>query len=188
MVEFDEVSSVVPKQGFKVPDTRDTSNVVNEKTINFVESRSQVKDFVEENSMKDTRTSLACINEENFILEEFAIQRVALVPHHRIEGAIVISMTITVAPKNEDSQEREFRPTLPVLSLEQRCGMMVRDMYLTLEAFGAQLDLKVRSCSKSCPPISKDSPNRMSAQTVRVCAYHLWTTYLMSYLNTNKAN
>ena len=112
----------------------------------------------------------------------------ALVPHHRLEGAIVISMTITVAPKNEDSQEREFRPTLPVLSLEQRCGMMVRDMYLTLEAFGAQLDLKVRSCSKSCPPISKASPNRMSAQTVRVCAYHRWTTYLMSYLNTNKAN
>ena len=112
--------------------------------------------FVEENSKKDTRTSLAYINEDKFILEELAIQRVALVPHLHIEVDIVISMPITVAPKNEDSQEREFRPTLPALSLEQRCGMMVRDMYFSLEAFRAQLDSKVRCCTKSGPPISKD--------------------------------
>ena len=72
MVEVDEVISVVPKQGFKVPDTRDTSNVVNEKPINFVESRIQVKHFVEGNSKKDTRTSLTYINEDKFILEENA--------------------------------------------------------------------------------------------------------------------
>ena len=112
--------------------------------------------FVEENSKKDTRMSLACINEEKFILEELAIQRVVLVPHLDIEVDIVISMPITVVPKNEDSQEREYRPTFPALSLEQRCGMMVRDMYLSLEAFKAQLDSKVRSCTKSGPPISKD--------------------------------
>ena len=69
MMEVDEIILAVHKQGFKVPNTRDPSMVLNEKTINFVESRNQLKHFVEEMSKKDTRTSLAWINEEKFILE-----------------------------------------------------------------------------------------------------------------------
>ena len=107
-------------------------------------------------SKKGTRASLAWINDENFILEELAIQQVARITHHGIEIANGITINITIAPRKQDSQEREFRPSLPALSLEHRCGMMVRDMYLSLKAFGAQLNSKVRSCSKLGPPISKD--------------------------------
>ena len=76
--------------------------------------------------------------------------------HHGIESDIGVSINITVAPKNEDSQEREFGQSFPALSLEQRCGMMIRDMYCILESFEAQLDSKVRSCSKWGSPILKD--------------------------------
>ena len=68
--------------------------------------------------------------------------------HNDIESDIGTSINITVASKNHDFQDREFGPTVPALSLEQSCGMMIRDMYLSLEPFGAQLDAKVRSCSK----------------------------------------
>ena len=47
MVEVDEVVSAVPKQGFKLLDTRDPSKALNEKTINFLQSRIQLKHFVE---------------------------------------------------------------------------------------------------------------------------------------------
>ena len=36
MVEVDEVMSAVPKQGFKVLDTRDPSKALDEKTIKFL--------------------------------------------------------------------------------------------------------------------------------------------------------
>ena len=68
MVEVEEFISLVPKQGLKVLGTLATSPAVYEKTINFVESRIQLKNFVEEISLKDTRTSLAWINEDKFIL------------------------------------------------------------------------------------------------------------------------
>lgn len=107
-------------------------------------------------SKKGTRASLAWINDENFILEELAIQQVARITHHGIEIANGITINITIAPRKQDSQEREFRPSLPAVSLEHRCGMMVRDMYLSLKSFGAQFNSKVRSCSKFGPMISKD--------------------------------
>ena len=68
--------------------------------------------------------------------------------HHGIESGLDTSINITVASKNHDFQDREFGPTLPALSLEQSCGMMIRDMYLNLEPFGAQTDAKVQSCLK----------------------------------------
>ena len=48
MVEVDEIISVVPKHGFKVPGTRDPMRALYEKTINFVEATIQLKNFVEE--------------------------------------------------------------------------------------------------------------------------------------------
>ena len=69
MVEDDEVMSAVPKQGFKVVDTRDPSKAVNEKTINFLLSRIQLKHFVAKISYEYTRTSLPWIKEDKFILE-----------------------------------------------------------------------------------------------------------------------
>ena len=48
MVKVNEIISVVPKHGFKVPGTRDPSRALTEKTINFVESMIQLKNFVEE--------------------------------------------------------------------------------------------------------------------------------------------
>ena len=68
--------------------------------------------------------------------------------HHGIESDHGTSINITDAYKNHDFQDREIGPTLPALSLDQSCGMMIRDIYLSLEPFGAQLDAKVRSCSK----------------------------------------
>ena len=68
--------------------------------------------------------------------------------HHGIESDLGTSINITDASKNHDFQDREFGPTLPALSLDQSCGMMIRDIYLSLEPFGAQLDAKVRICSK----------------------------------------
>ena len=68
--------------------------------------------------------------------------------HHGIESDHCTSINITDASKNHDFQDREFGLTLHTLSLDQSCGMMIRDIYLCLEAFGAQLDAKVRSCSK----------------------------------------
>ena len=47
MVEVDEVVSAVPKQGFRLLDTRDPSKALNEKTIKFLYSRIQLKHFVE---------------------------------------------------------------------------------------------------------------------------------------------
>ena len=48
MVEVEEFISLVSKQGLKVLGTLATSPAVYEKTINFVESRIQLKNFVEE--------------------------------------------------------------------------------------------------------------------------------------------
>ena len=48
MVEVDQIISVVPKHGFNVPGTRNPSRALYEKTINFVESTIQLKNFVEE--------------------------------------------------------------------------------------------------------------------------------------------
>ena len=48
MVEVDEIISVVPKHSFKVPGTRDPSRALYEKTINFVKSTIQLKNFIEE--------------------------------------------------------------------------------------------------------------------------------------------
>ena len=67
-----------------------------------------------------------------------------------------INIIITVAPKNPDSQEREFRPTLPAPSLGQLCGMILRDIYLRSDASGEKLDMKVLRWSKLGPPILKD--------------------------------
>ena len=82
MVEVDQIISVVPKHGFNVPGTRDPSRALYEKTINFVVSMIQLKNFVEEISWKDTRTSLAWINAYKFILKQLAIQKVAQITHH----------------------------------------------------------------------------------------------------------
>ena len=68
--------------------------------------------------------------------------------HHGIESNLGTNINIIDASKNHDFQDREFGPTLHTLSLDQSCGMMIRDIYLSLEPFGAQLDAKVRSCSK----------------------------------------
>ena len=94
------------------------------------------------------RTSLALINDYKFILKQLAIKKVAQITHHRNEVGIDRCINITFAPNNQYSYERDLGPTLTALSLEQRCGMMVRVMYLSLEAFGTQLDSTVRSCSK----------------------------------------
>ena len=118
MVEVVEVILAVPKQGFKVPDTREPSKALKEKSINFVESRSQLKHFAEEISKKDTRMSLAWRNEDKFIVDELAIQRVALIPHHNIDAGIGINIYIMVAPKKQDSQELEFEKTFHSLSFE----------------------------------------------------------------------
>ena len=48
MVKVNEIISVVPKHGFKVPGTRDPLAGLVEKTINFVESTIHLKNFVEE--------------------------------------------------------------------------------------------------------------------------------------------
>ena len=76
--------------------------------------------------------------------------------HHDIESDLGTSINITVAFKNHDCQDREFGPTLRALSLVQSCGKMITDMYLSLEPFGAQLDEKVRSCSKLGQSVSMD--------------------------------
>ena len=47
MVEVDEIILVVPKHGFKVPGTRDPSQALYDKTINFVKSTIQLKNFVD---------------------------------------------------------------------------------------------------------------------------------------------
>ena len=58
------------------------------------------------------------MNEDIFIPEELAIQRVARILHHGIDAGIFFIINVTVAPKNQDSQEREFGQTLLPLSLE----------------------------------------------------------------------
>ena len=68
--------------------------------------------------------------------------------HHGIESNLGTNINIIDASKNHDFEDREFGPTLPTLSLDQSCGMMIRDIYLSLEPFGAQLDANVQSCSK----------------------------------------
>ena len=68
--------------------------------------------------------------------------------HHGIESDLGTSINITDACTNHDIQDREFGPTFPTLSLDQSCEMMIRDIYLSLEPFRAELDAKVRSCSK----------------------------------------
>ena len=138
MVEVDDVISAVPEQGLKVPDTREPLKALDEHNINFVESRRKLNHMEEEISKNVTRTSLAWINEDKFIVKELAIQRVALIPHHNIEAGIDINICIMVAPKNHDSEELEFKKTLHALSFEQRCGIMVRHICLSLEPFRAQ--------------------------------------------------
>ena len=68
--------------------------------------------------------------------------------HHGIESDLGTSINIADASMNPDFEDREFGPTLPALSLDQSCGIMIRELYLSLEPFGAELDAKVRSCSK----------------------------------------
>ena len=68
--------------------------------------------------------------------------------HDDIESDLGTSINITVASKNHDFQDREFEPTLPILSLDQNYGMKIISIYLSSEPFGAHLDAKVRSCSK----------------------------------------
>ena len=68
--------------------------------------------------------------------------------HHGIESNLGTNINIIDASKNHDFEDREFGPTFPTLSLDKSCGMIIRDIYLTLEPFGGQLDAKVRSCSK----------------------------------------
>ena len=63
--------------------------------------------------------------------------------HDDIESDLGTRINITVASKNHDFKDREFKPTVPALSLEKSCGMMIRDMYLSLEPIIAQLDAKV---------------------------------------------
>ena len=87
--------------------------------------------------------------------------------HHDIESDLGTSINITVASKNHDFQDREFGPTVPALSLEQSCGMMIRDMYLSLEPFGAQLDVKVRSYSKLGSSVSMDRTRSHSGPNVK---------------------
>ena len=58
--------------------------------------------------------------------------------HHGIKSDLGTSIKITDASKNHDFEDREFGPTLHALSLDQSCGMMIRDIYLSLEPFGAQ--------------------------------------------------
>ena len=62
--------------------------------------------------------SLPRIKEDKFIPVELAIQRVARILHHGIDAGIFIIINVTVAPKNQDSQDREFEQTLLALSLE----------------------------------------------------------------------
>ena len=62
--------------------------------------------------------SLPGIKEEKFILEELAIKRVARILHHAINVGIFIIINVTVAPKNQDSQEPEFGQPVLALSLE----------------------------------------------------------------------
>ena len=76
--------------------------------------------------------------------------------HQDIESDLGTSINTTFASKNHDFQDREFGPTVPAPSLEHSCGMMIRDMYLSLEPFGAQLDAKVRSYSKLGSLVSMD--------------------------------
>ena len=68
--------------------------------------------------------------------------------HHGIESDLGTSINITDASKNHDFQDREFGLTLHTLSLDQGCGIKIRDKYLSLEPFRAEFDAKVRSCSK----------------------------------------
>ena len=84
--------------------------------------------------------------------------------HHGIECDLGTSIKFKDASKNHDFQDREFGPTVPVQSLEQSCGMMIRDMYLSLEPFGAQLDAKVRSYSKLGSSVSMDRTQSHSGQ------------------------
>ena len=108
--------------------------------------------------------------------------------HHGIEVGIGINIKITVAPKNQDSQQWDSRSTLATLYLEKRCGTIVKDMYFNLEAFGTKFSSKVRSCSKSDPPISKDFFNRTLAQRRSLYPHHLLARYLIGYLKTSKAD
>ena len=68
--------------------------------------------------------------------------------HHGIESNLGTSINITDASKNHDFEDRVFGPTLPTLSFDQNYGMIIRDIYLSLEPFGAEFDAKVRSCYK----------------------------------------
>ena len=76
--------------------------------------------------------------------------------NHGIEADIGTSIDNIVVSKNQDSQDFEFRPTLPDLYSEQRYGMILRDMYLSLKSFRKKLDSKVQSCSIWGLPVSID--------------------------------
>ena len=96
------------------------------------------------------------IIDDKFNLEELAIRRVALMLHHGPEGGINTDIDITTTPQNKDSKEGTFGPTLPALCLEQRCGMMRRDVLICLGGIGSQLNSKAQSRLKSGPLISED--------------------------------
>ena len=112
----------------------------------------------------------------------------AQITHHEIKVSLGININITVAPKNKDLQERDSMPTLPMISMGERCGTMIKDMYLSLDAFRTQFYSKVRSSSKSDPPISKDFFNRTLAKRRTLYPHHLLARYLIGYLKTSKAD
>ena len=68
--------------------------------------------------------------------------------HHGIESNLGTTINISDASKNHDFEDREFGETLLTLSSDQSCGMIIRDIYLSLEPFGALLDARVGCCSK----------------------------------------
>ena len=108
--------------------------------------------------------------------------------HHDIESELRTSINIMVASKNHDFQDREFGQTLPVLSLEQSCGMMIRDMYLNLEPLGAQLDVKVRSYSQLGSSVLMDHIQSHSDLNEKTLPAPSVDVVLNGYLKTSKVN
>ena len=108
--------------------------------------------------------------------------------HHGIESDLGTSINVTDASKNHDFQDREFGPTVPTLSFEQSCGMMTRDMYLSLEPLGAQLDAKVRSYSQLGSSVSMDRTQSHTDPNEKSLPAPSLDVVLNGYLKTSKVN
>ena len=108
-------------------------------------------------------------------------------PRHRVRS-LRTSINITVASKNHDFQDRVFGPTVPALSLEQSCGMTIRDMYLSLEPLGAQLDAKVRSYSQLGSSVSMDRTQSHTDPNEKSLPAPSLDVVLNGYLKTSKVN